>query len=67
MSSRYLLKPQRTLREACRDAQRPYPEMENLESDSCPHNDLCKIPDRIEHDRIGLLAKMETEPAAKRT
>ena len=71
MSSRYLLKPPRTLREACRDVRAPCPELMDpglitCDRGSCPHRELCGISEQIERHRSERPVKMETESSAKR-
>jgi hypothetical protein len=51
MGSRYLWRPPRTLRMACRDSAATQPELAGRDCDACANGKLCAIYDRIERDR----------------
>jgi hypothetical protein len=65
MASEYLLKPLRTLRKACGDTGAAYPNLITGECDKCPHGELCAIPEQIERDRRGYVAKKKAKPSRK--
>jgi len=63
LCSQYLLKPPRTLREACRDTKAAHPELMVDDCATCPNSELCAISERIERDRRG--AHREEKMSAK--
>jgi hypothetical protein len=65
MGSQYLLKPLRTLRQACRDIRVAHPELRTEDCDACPHGELCSISEQIERGLSGHVAKMKTKPSRK--
>ena len=65
MASEYLLKPPRTLREACRDIRAAPRELIMADCDACSHGELCAIPEQIERDRRGYVAKKKAKPSRK--
>jgi hypothetical protein len=65
MGSEYLLRPPRTLREACRDIRAAHPELMTEDCDTCPHGELCAISEQIERDRRGHGKKTKTKPSRK--
>lgn len=48
VGSRYLLKPLRTLREACAEIRSAHPELMAEGCAGCPHGRLCEIYERLE-------------------
>ena len=65
MSSQYLIKPLRTLWQACRDIRGAHSELLTEDCDACPHGELCAISEQIERGLRGHVAKMKTEPSRK--
>ncbi len=65
MGSKYLLKPPRTLREACCEHRATHPEMSTRHCDECPHGALCAISEQIETDRRGRVVKIRTRSPRK--
>ena len=65
MGSRYLHKPLRTLRQACRGIRAAHPELPTGACDACPHGELCAMPEQIERGLRGRVAKMKTKPSRK--
>jgi len=63
----YLLKPPRTLRQACREIRATHPEWITADCDACPHRGLCAISERIERDRRRHVAKNENQSALARS
>jgi hypothetical protein len=53
LCSQYLLKPPRTLREACRDTKAVHPELIVGDCATCANGELCAISEQIERDRRG--------------
>jgi hypothetical protein len=53
LGSLYLIKPLRTLREACRDTSAAHPELITGDCDSCLHGKLCAISEQIACIRQG--------------
>jgi len=49
--SEYLLKPIRTLRQACRDLAAAQPVSTAIDCDSCGNRELCNISEQLERDR----------------
>ena len=65
MGSEYLLKPPRTLREACRDIRAAHPELIMADCDACPHGELCAISEQTERGLRGHVAETNTKPSRK--
>ena len=65
MGSQYLLKPLRTLREACREIRVAHPELPTEDCDACLHGALCAISGQIERDLHGHVAKTKIKPSRK--
>jgi hypothetical protein len=65
VGSRYLLKPSRTLREACCDISVAHPELIGWGCDWCLHRELCAISERIKRDRRAHVVKMKTKPLVR--
>ena len=65
MGSRYLWKPPRTLRAACRDIAATHPELTAGDCDACANGKLCAIYDGIECGRpwAAVPALFETSPS----
>ena len=61
MGSQYLLKPLRTLRQACRDTRVAHPELPSEDCDACPHGKLCAISEQIEHGLHGVRREDENQ------
>jgi hypothetical protein len=65
LASEYLLKPPRTLREACRDIRAAPRELIMADCDACSHGELCAISEQIERGLRGHVAEMKTKPSRK--
>ena len=69
MGSRYLLKPLRTLREACRDIRATYPESITWDCAACANGEFCAISEEIKQacyearhvDELGYVRKLNTQ------
>jgi hypothetical protein len=65
MGSEYLLKPPRTLREACRDIRAAHLELIMPDCYACLHGELCAISEQIERSLRGHVAETKTKPSRK--
>jgi len=63
--SRYLLKPLRTLREACADIRAAHPELMAGDCACCPHGGLCAIYEQIERLHRAHIGQMKAKPPRK--
>jgi hypothetical protein len=66
MANAFLLKPLRTLREACRDTSAAHPELITGDCDSCLHDELCAISEQTRCGRLGNVVKMKPRNKAVR-